>query len=167
MNHFRDIGNFILLVLPVSKFFKFKREILTWMGVEIGRGASVNGHTWFYGRGKIRIGEGTWIGPRCRFYATEGTTIDVGANCDIAPEVAFVTGTHEMGTSERRAGPGFSKSITIGNGCWLGARVTVMGGANIGSGTLVAAGSLVRSDVPSNCLAAGVPAVVKRTYLDS
>ena len=164
MNRFRDIGNFFLLLLPVSKFFRFKRAILARMGIEIGERASVNGHTWFYGRGKIRIGENSWIGPRCKFYASEGTTIDIGANCDIAPEVAFITGTHEVGTSERRAGLGVSKSITIGNGCWLGVRVTVMGGVNIGSGTLVAACSLVRTDLPSNCLAAGVPAEVKKSY---
>ena len=166
MNLLRDIGNLLLIILPVSKFFKTKRIVLSLMGVEIGKNASVNGHTWFYGRGKIRIGEGTWIGPRCRFYATGGTVIEVGANCDIAPEVAFVTGTHEVGSSERRAGSGVSKNIKIGNGCWLGARVTVLGGVNIGSGTLVGACSLVVSDLPADCLAAGIPAVVKKKYAE-
>jgi maltose O-acetyltransferase len=166
MNLFSDIGNLLLLVLPVSRFFKLKRTILTLMGLEIGEGASVNGHTWFYGQGKIRIGAGTWIGPRCRFYANPGTVREVGANCDVAPEVAFVTGTHELGTSERRAGSGVTKSIKIGDGCWLGARVTVLGGVTIGSGTLIGACSLVLSDLPADCLAAGVPAVVKKKYAE-
>jgi maltose O-acetyltransferase len=158
MNVFRDAGNILVQILPVSRCFRLKRFILALMGVDAAQGVSINGHTWFYGRGNIRIGKDTWIGPGCRFYATAGTTIDIGANCDIAPEVSFVTGTHDLGTAQRRAGPGRSDSISIGEGCWLGARATILGGVRIGRGSVVAACALVLSNLPEDCVAAGVPA---------
>ena len=164
MNFSRDIANIMLYLLPTSKCFALKRVLLRFSGVEVGMDVKVNGHTWFYGRGKVRIGDRTWVGPGCQFHSTYGTIIDVGADCDIAPCVMFVTGTHKIGTSARRAGEGYAHDITIRNGCWLGARVTVLGNVTIGTGSFIAAGSLVNSDMPSNSLAAGVPAKIKRTF---
>jgi maltose O-acetyltransferase len=163
MNAFREIGNLILRLLPVSGCFGLKRGVLRAMGVDVQPGALVNGHTLFYGRGQVRIGRNTWVGPGCRFHATAGTTIDIGDECDIAPEVAFVTGTHDIGPEKRRAGKGRAGSISIGAGSWLGVRATIMGGVSIGRGSIVAACALVRAGLPENSFAAGVPAVVKRS----
>ena len=50
----------------------------------------------------------------------------------------------------------------IGRGVWLGARVIVMKGVTIGDNTVVAANSVVASDLPNNVLAGGSPARVIR-----
>lgn len=50
--------------------------------------------------------------------------------------------------------------VTIGRDAWLGARVIVLPGVTIGEGAVIAAGSVVRKDVPSFAIAAGVPAKV-------
>jgi maltose O-acetyltransferase len=50
----------------------------------------------------------------------------------------------------------------IGRGVWLGARVIVLKGVNIGDNTVVAANSTVTTDLPSNVLAGGNPAVIIR-----
>jgi len=149
-------------VFPVSGFFALKRKLCRMSGIEADAGSQINGHTWFYGRGKVTIGEKTWIGPRCRFYTDASVTISIGENCDIAPEVAFVVGSHELGNEGRRAGKGYCKPIVIEDGCWLGARVTVLGGVTIGKGSMIGAGSLVTKDIPANSLAVGVPAKVKK-----
>ena len=52
--------------------------------------------------------------------------------------------------------------ITIGEDCWLGGGVIVCPGVTIGDRSIIAAGSVVTRDIPSDCLAAGNPAVVKR-----
>lgn len=128
------------------------------MGIQVGPDVCINGHTWFYGNGPIFIGAGTWIGPGCKFYSGPEAAISIGAHCDIAPGVSFVTGSHEIGTVERRAGRGFSKPIVVRDGCWIGVGVCVLGGVTIGKGALVGAGALVRSDIQEGVLAAGVPA---------
>jgi len=155
--------NLALFLFPVSSFFFFKCLLLKLGNVNVSDGVSVNGHTWFYGRGKVEIGENSWIGPRCRFYSDQSVTISIGKNCDVAPEVAFVTGSHEIGVESRRAGVGYCKSIVIEDGCWIGARVTILGGVTIGSGSVVGAGALVNKSVPSNTIVAGVPAKIIRS----
>lgn len=45
---------------------------------------------------------------------------------------------------------------------WLGAGVVVLPGVNIGDNSVIAANSVVCSDVPENALYAGTPAVLKR-----
>jgi len=158
MSGLRYMVNFLLMLLPVSHFFRLKEVLLSCAGIDVSKHACINGHTWFYGRGKVEIGENTWIGPRCRFYSDASVMISIGKNCDIAPEVAFVTGSHEVGDERRRAGAGYCESIVVEDGCWIGARVTILGGVTIGKGVVVGAGALVRNDVPANSIVAGVPA---------
>jgi virginiamycin A acetyltransferase len=50
----------------------------------------------------------------------------------------------------------------LGHDVWLGYGVTVMAGVNIGHGAIVAARSVVSSDVPPYAIAAGNPARVVR-----
>lgn len=51
----------------------------------------------------------------------------------------------------------------IGRGVWLSARTVVLRGVTIGDNTVVAANSVVTSDLPNNVLAAGAPARIIRT----
>lgn len=53
--------------------------------------------------------------------------------------------------------------ITIGNHVWIGMNVTILKGVTIGDGAIIAAGSIVNKDIPSHCLAAGVPARIIKT----
>lgn len=52
------------------------------------------------------------------------------------------------------------KGVIIGNNIWIGAKVTVLDGVKIGSGSVIAAGAVVVKDIPDNCIVAGVPAKV-------
>jgi acetyltransferase-like isoleucine patch superfamily enzyme len=53
--------------------------------------------------------------------------------------------------------------VRIGSGCWLGANAVILPGAQIGQHVVVAAGAVVRGEVPDRCVVAGVPArIVKR-----
>ena len=70
--------------------------------------------------------------------------------------------THPMNYTDRNKGLEKALPITVGDNCWFGANVSVMPGVTIGSGCVIAAGSVVTEDVPDNSMAAGVPAVVKK-----
>lgn len=156
----RFLINNLFSILPVFKFYKAKRRWLNWAGIFVGIDTKINGHTIFYGRGPLEIGNETWIGPGCRFYTHENVKLIIGDRCDIAPEVALISGSHEIAGPDRRAGTGTAKDIIIQDGCWIGARVTILGGVCIGKGSIVGAGALVNHDLPANSFAAGVPARV-------
>ena len=56
-----------------------------------------------------------------------------------------------------------SDDVAIGPACWIGDRVTVLPGAQIGTGVVVAAGSVVtRRSYPDYAVLAGTPARVLR-----
>ena len=52
--------------------------------------------------------------------------------------------------------------VRIGGGSWLGTKVTVLRGAEIGPGSVVAAHSVVRDKLPELSVLAGIPARVVR-----
>jgi len=52
--------------------------------------------------------------------------------------------------------------ITIGDGSWIGASVTILDGISIGKGCVIGAGSLVTKDIPDYAIAVGSPAKVLR-----
>jgi acetyltransferase-like isoleucine patch superfamily enzyme len=55
-----------------------------------------------------------------------------------------------------------TKPIHIGDHVWIGMRATILKGVTIGDGAIIAAGSVVTSDVPANSLVGGVPARIIR-----
>ncbi|MES3046827.1 acyltransferase [Sphingomonas faeni] len=153
------LANMLLAILPMTRWFGLKRRILRALGIVIADGASVCGHVRFYGAGQVTIGHDTWVGPATEFHTASGADITIGDRCDIAPGVAFVTGSHDMGDAHRRAGRDIAASIAIGAGTWIGARAMILGGARIETGSMIAAGSLVLAKSwPANTLLMGTPA---------
>jgi maltose O-acetyltransferase len=154
--------NFILALLPPSRAFWLRSFLLRCAGINLGKHVCVCGRGWIYGRGRLLIGNSSWLSPGVMIYTHTDASIYIGDRCDIGPGVKFITGSHHVGDSSRRAGLGIAKSIVIGNGSWIGAESTILGGVTIGEGCIVAAGSVVTKNVPPNVLVAGVPAVVKK-----
>lgn len=55
--------------------------------------------------------------------------------------------------------------IHIGKGVYIGSRVIILSSCHsIGENAVIAAGAIVTKDVPDNCLVAGIPAKVIKTY---
>lgn len=161
----RHLVNLFLLRLPPTRLFALRAFFLRRAGVDLANGARVCGGGWIYGNGRVRVGVDSWLSPDCIIYSHLDAPVEIGNDCDIGHQVAFVTGSHENGTAGRRAGRATASQIRIGDGCWIGARCTILGGVEVGAGCIVAAGSVVTKSLPPNCLAAGVPAVVKK-HLD-
>lgn len=159
----RYFFNLCVWLLPPTRLFHIKRYLAKLAGLVISDGVSISGQTCFFGKGRVSIGSHTWIGLKNSFYCTQFAEIRIGANCDVGPEVAFIPGSHQIGRYERRAGTGTGGNIVIEDGCWIGARVTILGGVTVGNGSIIGAGSLVNKDVPANTIYAGVPAKLIRS----
>ncbi|MBL3685748.1 acyltransferase [Leucobacter zeae] len=113
---------------------------------------------------EINIGRYVTMTNSCFMTVAEGQSITVGDDCMIASGNALRTHDgHPIFDLETGKRTNVSRSIAIGNHVWLGAEAVVMGGANIGDGSVIGFRSVVTKKVPNNSIAAGIPArVVKR-----
>jgi len=57
------------------------------------------------------------------------------------------------------------KGIVIEDDCWVGGNATFLDGCHLGRGCVVAAGAVVRGEIPPYSVIAGVPARVIRSRL--
>ena len=117
-----------------------------------------------YGDGRIVLGEGSYIGRFSPIQAAKGNEVVVGKNVRISHFVKIYTGSTvpdqdfaKKTKLQKRTG-----SVTIGDGCWIGANVFIREGVTIGEDTVVGANSVVTHDLPPHCIAAGCPARVIR-----
>jgi maltose O-acetyltransferase len=149
---------FVFPLIPPTRLYGLKRSLLRWCGIEIGAGVRVASSARFIGSGSIRIGTGTWIGHEVLITGGDAL-IDIGADVDIAPRVLIVGGSHiAQPGAQKAAGTGVALPVRIGDGCWIGAGATILGGANIGVSAVIAAGSLVRGTLEGGKMYGGVPA---------
>lgn len=59
-----------------------------------------------------------------------------------------------------QAGYTNSAPVKIGDYCWIGSNVVIMKGVTIGNGAVIAANSVVTTNVPAHCMAAGNPVII-------
>lgn len=119
----------------------------------------------FYTTGgeNIRVGRNVFINQNCTMYDLGG--IDIGDDVMIGPNVSLITSGHPIAPSRRRDGVTASP-IAIGANVWIAAGATIIGGVTIGENSVVAAGSVVTSDVPADTLVGGNPARVIRSIAE-
>ncbi len=84
--------------------------------------------------------------------------IRIGERVRVGPRTMILTGAHEIGDRTRRGGDLTPRPVTVGDGCWLGAGVTVLPGVTVAPGCVVGAGAVVTRDTAPDGVYAGVPA---------
>ncbi|MFE0510977.1 acyltransferase [Streptomyces sp. NPDC058964] len=166
--------------------FRNRRMIKIGKGVTVGRGAVLDGLS----RRGLVLGDNVTIGPYS-IIETSGVVTDLGEGCVMGARSAI--GSHSfvgaaggvwigedviMGnrvsfhsenhvfedTSRPIRDQGVTREgITIDDDCWVGANVTFLDGARVGRGCVIAAGSVVRGEIPPMSVIAGVPAKVIKT----
>jgi len=105
----------------------------------------------------IHIGNNVGIGEFARIGGSGG--VSIGSNTIVGQYLSIHPENHNFqDTSKLIKDQGTTRgSIIIGENCWIGAKVTILAGVNIGANCVIAAGSVVTKDVPSSSVAAGVP----------
>jgi acetyltransferase-like isoleucine patch superfamily enzyme len=93
------------------------------------------------------------------------TSVDIGNQCLFGADVQVCdTDFHPVAAANRRFENRpeciASEAIVIEDNVFLGAGVRVLKGVRIGRNSVIGAGSLVTGNIPSNVVAAGVPARV-------
>ncbi|WP_158958129.1 glycosyltransferase [Pseudomonas sp. PB106] len=78
----------------------------------------------------------------------------------IAPNVSITSSTHRYDLHAPIKDQGLRlANVNIGDDVWIGANASVLAGADVGSGSIIAANSVVKFNVPAQSIAAGDPAV--------
>ena len=83
-----------------------------------------------------------------------------GCNLSPAPPVVL-SGTYSAFNS-----PVVSSPVRIGAGTWVGDRVAILAGANIGKGCFIGANSIIRGNIPDYSIAVGMPGRVVGNVLE-
>ena len=97
-----------------------------------------------------RIGiHNTIIGPVC-----------IGSHVNLAQGITVTALNHNFEDKEKRIDEQgiTTKPIIIGDDVWIGANAVILPGVTIGKHCVVAAGAVVKKDVPDNTIVGGVPA---------
>ena len=117
---------------------QFKPEII------IGDGSSIQSYAHVTAINSICIGNGVRIGPNV-LITDNAHGASVAELLDTAPNLRPLSSK----------GP-----VVIEDNVWIGTKASIMPGVRIGKGAIIAANSVVTHDIPSYCVAAGVPAKV-------
>lgn len=106
--------------------------------IEIHKNVSINEYNYLSGYGGLIIKEGVRIGKGCTFITSD----HLFAQKDIPIYKQGVEGD----------------KIIIMENVWIGANATILKGVKIGEGAIIAAGAVVKDDVPDNTIVGGIPA---------
>lgn len=114
---------------------------------------------------EIKIGDGCVVFDNVSF-GSEPYLVEIGNNVRITKGVTFVT--HDGAVWVLRNN-GMLKDadifgrIKVGNNVHIGINSVIMPGVTIGDNVIIGVGAIVTRDIPSNSIAAGVPAKVIRS----
>lgn len=109
-------------------------------------------------KGLLSVGDNNYFNRNVKIACFE--RIEIGSDCLIADSVHFYDHDHRYEDMRRpiREQGYRTAPILVGNDVWIGAHAVILKGVSIGSGAIVAAGSVVTSDVQAHTIVGGVPA---------
>ncbi|MGD0294539.1 MAG: acyltransferase [Terracidiphilus sp.] len=111
----------------------------------------------------LQVGDNTGIGHGCSF--TIGKLISIGSNCNLSGDISIMDSSgHDTDPAARLAykppKPEDVRPVIIRDGVWIGRQCILFPGVKVGEGSVISAGSVVRTHVPPYSVVAGNPARV-------
>ena len=145
-------------------------QILGMRNVRIGSGSCIGDDVWLNvclrdNQVRLVIGEKVLIGRRCMI--STGGHLDIGDFCVFAPNVYVSDADHKFYNITLpilEQGATINRSVIIEENCWLGINAVVMGEVTVGRGSVVAANSVVISDIAPFSVVAGNPSKPIKMY---
>lgn len=144
--------------------------------IQIGNWVTLTGDELRSYGGSIAIGDCVWMSVRGQIVSA--IRVEIGDHSIFGRDV-YISDTNEHptdalarrdqtdGAQKNGTPPDRTKAaaapVRIGSDVWVGERAFILKGVTVGDGSIVAAGSVVTTDVPAATIVAGNPArVVKR-----
>ncbi|MDW7731799.1 MAG: acyltransferase [Methanolobus sp.] len=150
--------HFVSKVPSYSKGDKLRRILLKHLLYKMGEGATISSGCKIYYPQGISLGKNVIVAERI---SLDGKgTIEIDDDSIIGFESILLTSTYNSTRKDvliRKQGKS-QAPIRIGKNVWIGARVTILPGVEIGDGAIIGANSVVTKDVMPNTVVGGVPA---------
>jgi acetyltransferase-like isoleucine patch superfamily enzyme len=153
--------NALLLVMPAKQIVSTLRRY----GATIGEDVQIHSPLTIHNAGKnyshLHIGDRSYLGRGIFLDLKE--EIWIGNRVTVSMQVSLLTHL-DVGQSPLKAKiPARQGPVRIEDGCYLGARVTVLQGVRMGKESAAGAAALLRENVADRTMVAGVPAkLIKR-----
>lgn len=149
--------------LPVSRRLPLAKGMRRFwakqMGCKLGKEVNIESGAEFDSR--LSVGDRSSVGENSRVLGP----VTIGSDVMMGPECVVLTRNHNFSSvDEHMINQGYEdyKPVKIGDDVWIGYWVTILPGVNIGSGSILAAGAVVTSDVEPYSVVGGVPAKLIR-----
>jgi putative colanic acid biosynthesis acetyltransferase WcaF len=146
-------ANALIFLSPFVPFYGLKRMVLRLFGARVGHGVIIKPRVNIKYPRRLTIGDNVWIG--------EGAWLDslgdirIGANCCVSQGAYFCTGNHDWSSTSFDL---IIKPIVLEEGSWVGCRATVLGGATLGSHSIISAGAVFGGEAEAYTIYQGNPA---------
>ena len=112
----------------------------------------------------IEVGENFFA--NYNFVVLDIGKVRIGANAQIAPNVAIYTAGHPIHPEARNSGYEYGIDVILGDNVWIGGNACIMPGVHVGDNVVIGGGSVVTKDIPSNVIAVGNPCHIVREITD-
>jgi acetyltransferase-like isoleucine patch superfamily enzyme len=143
---FRNIKCSIFSLQSSSKIEIFHKE----SKVHIGKYVFVRKNASFRidHAGELNIGDYVFVNDNCNINCVE--KISIGKNTKIAPNVCINDHDHNYRNIDNHHL--LTGEVVIGENVWIGANVVILRNTHIGNNAVIAAGSVVKGNIPANSL---------------
>jgi galactoside O-acetyltransferase len=145
-------------------------DVIGFGNISLGENVSIMRFSSLYAHdGLLSIGNNASISTNVCLDASDQGEIVIGDDVLIGPNVVLRASDHNFSSMEKPINQqGHSGGrIAIGNDVWIGANTVITRNVSVGDHAVIAAGSVVTSDIPSGVIAAGVPATIKKSRTET
>jgi putative colanic acid biosynthesis acetyltransferase WcaF len=132
--------------------------LLRLFGARIGEGVVIRSGVHITFPWCVEIGSDVWLGEEVLLLSL--ATIVIENDVCISQRAFLCTGSHDFRTKTFDL---VTLPITVRSGSWIAAQAFVGPGVEIGSGSLISAGSVVLDTIPPRSLVRGNPGTVVKT----
>jgi putative colanic acid biosynthesis acetyltransferase WcaF len=146
------VAEFFLFKGSLRPMYAWRRMVLRMFGAKLGDHVCVQRSARIEFPWNLEMGRYSSIGEEAWIYTLD--RISIGAFTTISQRVFLCTGSHDFTQPEM---PLTTRPIRIGGRSWIAADVYVGPGVVIGTGTVVAARSVVVKDLPDLMVCGGHP----------
>lgn len=131
------------------------------LGNRCGKKVVVKDHCYFGNGNRLTVGDNSQMGQNAKLLGT----VTIGKDVLMGPDVVIMATSHgyEDTTIPIRMQPGWEKPIAIGDNVWIGTRVIILPGVQIGNNCIIGSGAVVTHSFPDNSIIGGVPAKLLKT----